>query len=570
MITQEDLRMASQDTLWGPGIDQYSINFEPRRGLPFWQEHDFYNQTYQITAPIAIEDSLRNCDPRVDGSNIDLIRFDYMVGTLQRYMDAMGYSVNVFKHRLGFVCVRRIVHTACLLVLRETNSMGELRRTLSPGTSWSGMSRAAASIAIDRVAEATTDAASLEDLCKIFTRPCFFVDWGDAIFTAKFIAALLWSDRECFLLLCQRGLLPGCALLLFIALKVLSSDANVENEHKYTYLELQDLTWRLYLVGSSRDRQILQSTYESIVKVDRPCNKVPCFASSEDTRRLSQSFSRLLVSWQKNNPSINTVQLDLATDLARFVNRLTVDNPLTTFKERGTLAPTYFQFLWLLFEQKGQIPTADHYKIRYAAAGLFEFLKTTQSEYISSQDDQYKLAQILVDADAISFAGRVLLLMLGEGQEFQATLCFDLVLNQLYEMKGALDKSVSVAPTMFHDSGIEWRKVVYRLQLFKGIMAKDTRQSHPEAARFISDFYGIWLLCGASLVELPHSSWPCSYPRCFQPRPHLLEFQYACGRCKGAVYCSSTCQHAHWKMTTSESHQLECVACDETTPEVDA
>ncbi|KAG9083301.1 hypothetical protein FS749_006144 [Ceratobasidium sp. UAMH 11750] len=231
---------------------------------------------------------------------------------------------------------------------------------------------------------------------------------------------------------------------------------------------------------------------------------------------------------------------------------------------------TYFRFLWLLFERKGRIPTADHHIIRYAAAGAFELLKIIQSKYISSQDDQHKLAQILADADAISFVGRVLLLILGEGQEFQNTACHDLVLNQLYQMKDAVDKSVSVAPTLFHNSSLEWRKVLDRLGLFNGMLAIDTRRSDPKTARFISDFYGFWVLCGAPLSNLLHLSSPCSYPRCFQLRPHLLEFQYTCGRCKEAVYCSSPCQRAHWKMTTSQSHRLQCVAFDKAMPEVDS
>ncbi|KAG9083300.1 hypothetical protein FS749_006143, partial [Ceratobasidium sp. UAMH 11750] len=138
---------------------------------------------------------------------------------------------HVFKHYYGCLCVHCLFHITCLAVLRETKTMDVFLETLDRGASWNGMSRAAAFAALNRVGEATMDAASLEDFCKIFTRPCFFVDGREAVCFAISIAAILWSDRDNFLILYQRGLLPGCALLLLAALKLLPSGANVGVQH---------------------------------------------------------------------------------------------------------------------------------------------------------------------------------------------------------------------------------------------------------------------------------------------------------------------------------------------------
>ncbi|KAG8787927.1 hypothetical protein FRC12_015107 [Ceratobasidium sp. 428] len=67
-----------------------------------------------------------------------------------------------------------------------------------------------------------------------------------------------------------------------------------------------------------------------------------------------------------------------------------------------------------------------------------------------------------------------------------------------------------------------------------------------------------WLSLGRLLRFKLDSKHICAYSRCFSPGLIPAATLLVCDRCQMAYYCSYACQHADWKLNTSESHKNGC------------
>ncbi|KAG8708643.1 hypothetical protein FRC09_001118 [Ceratobasidium sp. 395] len=228
---------------------------------------------------------------------------------------------------------------------------------------------------------------------------------------------------------------------------------------------LQDLGFRLYLVGSHRDRQILHHVCLSATQKDIDWGKHIRVESPEDSRVIAEAFFNLYLVSQR---SVDTkaLPIDFMAHLAGFVLHITGWTPELTADEVIDVAYAALQFLWLLLEHRVRILAADQHKVRLCASYVFGFFGHLQNKRISTKQEQTRLAGMLAQAEIVALAGRVLLLVLEEGGEFQGLELLNEAISGTAELEASLSKSVAIAPELFLDSKLEWAKVYAQFRTF--------------------------------------------------------------------------------------------------------
>ncbi|KAG8717937.1 hypothetical protein FRC08_006316 [Ceratobasidium sp. 394] len=541
--------------IWGLGFNEYSVRrFYPRKLHVPNKEMEMFHNTYGIPPPAILESTLCRGDPRA--TDFGFMRVHTIMETMGEYMMKTNCR-KPFDRYYGFLCFRHLLHTTCLCGLGEFYDRIRLLRLLQQGADWGDLFKLVANEALNNAEKATKDAASFEEFCKIFVDSRFIGRLGPGEFAAAILISL-WQDRGSFLILCLRGLLPGCSLLLLITLKLLPLHPDKETVHEATFF-LQHLVLRLYLVGSHRDRQILQyiflATQQMLVSVFEPDT---LFVGPEDSRMVSQAYSGLLSVWQQDGSSTRNVPVKLMDALSGDVVGLSTFNPSATTGELIDVAGTSLKFLWLLLEHRGRVPTLEHAWVKRYCSGLFQFIWVIEKR-ISGQEARHRLAQMLADTEIISLAGRVVLFALDPENGFRNvnhTNEPDTTLEDLSKIGGAIKKSVITAPELFADSKLEWAKVLAYLESSREI---GTGQQ-TERARYIRDTLEAWAGHSSALKDKYYEPQKCAHPRCARllTCEKALRLHYRCGRCNQAAYCDSTCQTTHWQLATSQSHKLEC------------
>ncbi|KAG9101147.1 hypothetical protein FRC07_010352, partial [Ceratobasidium sp. 392] len=74
-------------------------------------------------------------------------------------------------------------------------------------------------------------------------------------------------------------------------------------------------------------------------------------------------------------------------------------------------------------------------------------------------NEQKMLAEMLADVEIVSLAGRILLTITEEGNEFADTEGVDLFVYHLTALEQVMNKSIDTVPELFVDSGIQWDKL---------------------------------------------------------------------------------------------------------------
>ncbi|KAG9077078.1 hypothetical protein FRC06_009107 [Ceratobasidium sp. 370] len=337
------------------------------------------------------------------------------------------------------------------------------------------MSHAIASEALDKAGAATESSFLLDEFCKIFTSAEFLASPNPKGPYGSIVAGGLWRDRGSFMTLCSRGLLPGCALLLLAISTLLKLNQN------------QD-----------RDRQILRSVAATILEKEKFGSKnEKHFLSVEDSRTIRQAYSGLLFVWQQDTSSIEDISLDFLGTLNSYVLFMTAFNPSVVIQDEIEVAYTSLRFLWLLFEQRGRMPATDHAGIRYCSLDVFQLLRLIQSDCESARQEQPRFAQMLADCEIVSLIGRIILLILVDGNEFHNTEHLSIMLEKLQMLDDAINKSAAAAPELFRDSKIEWMKVFSRLLLCSE--GENTSGNDPDRARLVSSMLNTWYQFATSL-----------------------------------------------------------------------
>ncbi|KAG8772726.1 hypothetical protein FRC12_002923 [Ceratobasidium sp. 428] len=545
--------------IWGPGFSEYSIrDFEPRISKISRSEMEASERLYEIPPLSWVETSLRRCDPRVRGTS--RMSVDDIADALTGYTRANNFC-NVFKNYYGFLCVRYLLHTVCLAALGPTVDV--FVRSLPQNASWSDVSSRVAAEALKRAAQVTKNASSFEDYYGIFRGSRFldFLKDSDAGETYSFfLTGLLWSDRGSFLRLCQKGLLPGSAILLMIALKQPPTNLDEENVGNST-LRVRDLAFRSYLIGSARDRQILRVVCMPAIDRKIPSSSyIEYFFDPQDSRTISQEYVNLLHAWLQDDSDAKCTPTSFTSTLTTFVLQMAIYNPSATPQEHRRMIYTSLRMLWLLFECRGQTSTLDHPGIRTHCVVVVFLLGFVQEICISTAENKYRFLQMLADIEIIGLIGRTLLLVLDERNEPRSMYGFEEILDTLSSQGNIINDSIIAAPELFYDSKIEWAKILAHCNAYKQLLLGDPVRNSSEI-RYTTKIISGWLRLAKSLED-DSQAQECAYPRCFQRFSLNIAVHYICGRCNSATYCSVNCQRAHWKITTSESHELACSVSD--------
>ncbi|KAG8794115.1 hypothetical protein FRC12_000463 [Ceratobasidium sp. 428] len=544
--------MTALGYIWGPTFEEYHTHvFEPHPSklvdaeiAEFFEEHD------SLLPLNCVETSLAYFDPRIDNVGfISQFGLSDIAAMLRKYLTQSKDKVriqcinSIFKHYYGFLCARYLLHIACLSVLRQTSIQDEILDSLPRNASWAQFSQSIVFAALDKASEALANDESLEDLVSVVTG---FFATGLDIEDVLFIITELWRDRDSLLTLCMDGMLPGCSLLLLSSMEVLPTEVN-ESTYK-TYMYLQGLSFRLFLVGSHRDRQLLQPVcmFTPENDIDWP-DDFEGYVDSADSQIITDAYFGLVAVWQE---TFNTeiLPIDLAIRLDRFILKTAARNTEMRSHNLILTLHTSFRLLWLIFEHRGRIPVDDHINIRDYAITVFVFLEILQLRRICTDEDQYMLARMLADIELIALAGRILLLVMYEGCNFEDTYLLNSFLDQLKKLGDAISYSAGVAPELFNESKTEWCKVANHMTSYDKEVAGPINAPGSSEAECLWRMFEAWAVW-SPLLNISQCSSParCAYPRCFETihkLPDMVKAQYACGRCNKVAYCNLVCQRA--------------------------
>ncbi|KAG9088799.1 hypothetical protein FRC07_012471, partial [Ceratobasidium sp. 392] len=318
--------------------------------------------------------------------------------------------------------------------------------------------------ALDLMVEMITD-LSFEEMCDFFTRNSSFTrDSKGVEMDSAALVSVLWESRDKFFVLCSRGLLPGCSLLLLTMFTLLSIRHQTDTTMGLALTLLQDLVLRTYLVGSHRDRQILHFICPHII----PQNEMEWstgIKSPEDSRAIAGSFTGLLLVTQ-HSANVKNTPIDFMGYLVGFVFHATKLNPTVTASEMIEVAETSLQFLWLLLHEYGRIAAKDQHKVRFYAATFYRFLGFIEREHTSTSKDRLGFARLLARGEVMALTGRVVLLMLEEGKEFKNVELHARLIQDMNELEEPFKQLEAVDPELFSDSKLEWGKVFAQIAIF--------------------------------------------------------------------------------------------------------
>ncbi|KAG8699093.1 hypothetical protein FRC09_006842 [Ceratobasidium sp. 395] len=217
LITSRSKISSTADGIWGPSFEEYSTrDFEPHETEPDAETEGFYDK-YQAFHLKTVQNSLFRLDPRDPPE--DMIPLGFLVYGMGRYSN-VNKKCPIFKHYYGFICVRHLIQGACYTLLSQSDNLDQLK-SLPRSATWGEMSRVLAFKAMDVTVEMAQDDQLFEMLLNTLSGASS--DQGQEMEEsyALMILSSLWFDRNSFMILCLRGLLPGCALLLLATYRFL-------------------------------------------------------------------------------------------------------------------------------------------------------------------------------------------------------------------------------------------------------------------------------------------------------------------------------------------------------------
>ncbi|KAG9094937.1 hypothetical protein FS749_011487 [Ceratobasidium sp. UAMH 11750] len=393
------------------------------------------------------------------------------------------------------------------------------------GNSWNELARIATLKALQLAGEATTNSTSLEALYRVFTSRNFELDNSTIEADSSFLVRVLWLNRAYFLKLCAGGLLPGCSLLLLALLKLFP--VTPEQNFRQNCLLLRDLSSRHFLVGSNRDRQILQLIY--------------IYA-----RRVAQAYSGLLYVSQRDVPSAQVLSVDFTRFIYKFVLSTLGPTNIATPQDLISVSFTSVEFLWLLVEHRPRISVPDQDKLRLFMLYIQTFTTKIEEQRIVTGEDRRAFGLALGDADFQNLVGRILLIATLEGSELHDINLWEGYLGSILQVIKVIAYSSVFTPERIPDAKADWVKVWEQIEVFWGLSLSDARRA-AEVRQRVADMRRAWDI---THTALDHSETgvprKCAYPRCFRPiaTKRLLGAQYACERCGTVTYCDRICQRA--------------------------
>ncbi|KAG8720845.1 hypothetical protein FRC08_017886 [Ceratobasidium sp. 394] len=428
--------------------------------------------------------------------------------------------------------------------------LDEILGSLPPSVDWNEFSDSIADAASGLTADTTTTADLPHILNQIFSETYFFEFQGmDNRSDVEFLIVELWMDRQSFFTLCSRGLLPGCALLLLAAWKWLPT----ESQHRFcgNCLLLQDLCYRLYLVGSNQDLQVLH--HVCVYDIEKVANRDRfwmCFVSTEDSRELASAYGNFLSASRTDPSIIGVLSVKIVGLVGQFVLEMIIADDAATLQEKLVVNYHNLEFLWLFLEHRGRVSLVDGDKIKRHAMTIFMFTAGNRTYLVKTQEDQVDFARMLVASEIVGLITRVLLTIMDKGYVFPGREEWRTLLGSVIRLGEALDKSISQAPELFDESRIEWAKFLDQLGLEVRLGVPDVNGKAQFLREIVLNMTN-WARKRGFLGTNNQPPQSCGYTRCFRPseQEEPLRVSYMCGRCRATRYCSQGCQQADWKFS---------------------
>ncbi|KAG8697401.1 hypothetical protein FRC08_006548 [Ceratobasidium sp. 394] len=551
--------MASREKLWGPGLDIYSQNFDPRTSTTSEKMTTKFYKTHGVPSLEVLENIV--CQPDIVEKKVKIIgaRLSEITKIFQRYT-AMNQA-KLFNHYYGFLCVRQMLHLFCLTIISNPDPDNSFYKTLDHTASYRAQTEAVARRAMWEVGEGSRGEWKTPTFVQMFSRVCQIWDESGKSTDLPLVVRKLWEDRGSFLILCARGLLPGFPLLLFASYTLAPKDDKGLLE---LCVQLKDLYARNYLVGSNRDRQVIAETYPSALsKYEQQDGRtINSFVSSQDTRTISLVQANLLHGFQRKLANVEALSVDMAGYLSDLVLEVVGSDPSAAVEELASASHYALEYFWLLLARPKDISVENQISIRWFVSRIFKFIRAVDARKSSAEsDDKLCLARRFAQSDVIGLIGRILFLTLNQEIEADNTSRFwDTLFKSILELKPALNDWVQTSPELFYDLKIDWTKLV---ELLMSIAINYTPECRPEwHLVYVREMLMLMVDINPSFINNDIVGQHCAYPRCF-PIPEdvvMIDARYWCEGCGRVTYCNPKCQLAHWNMETLESHKLECEA----------
>ncbi|KAG8721670.1 hypothetical protein FRC09_007537 [Ceratobasidium sp. 395] len=221
---------------------------------------------------------------------------------------------------------------------------------------------------------------------------------------------------------------------------------------------LHDMALRLYLVGSNRDRQMLQPICKFYMenKFEWPSD-LERFSGTPDSQAVVQAYVGLSKIWRQDRACIGSVSLDFLAQIIDWSNDAWGYSYGATSYELLAILRTGLQLMWLVFEYYGRFPAAIHPKV---LTGRF---KVISSGMLQLSVEKRLYAEMFADEEGVSLLARVLLLITDEGNELEVLDKQDDVAEVYEAMATVTDVLVPAAPGHFLESSADWAKVARHL-----------------------------------------------------------------------------------------------------------
>ncbi|QRV80485.1 MYND Zn-finger protein [Ceratobasidium sp. AG-Ba] len=362
---------AMAELTWGPEFSRYSIrDFEPRASDRESREAQVTHESFNAHSLARLEHALGKLEIRtldINCVNTDSIEGSSMTISISVYSASNG-KCKLFKYYYGFLCIRYLVHDTCFAVLGISGAWNRVLATVPSDATWTQSSHIVAFRALDVVAEMTRSPGFFESFCQKLLATKFGGDETSRKILAQLIIMMLWRDRDSFLTLCSRGMLPGCALFLLVAFRLLPVDSSDEAASACVIC-LRDLMYRVYLVGSHRDREFLQVICIPVLR--RPVlggDGHNYHVTPEDGQAIRQAFFGLLTIWKQARFNVGSIPMEVLSRVSGFVLLVSfVNTASVTTQEQIDVTRTALQLWWLIVENKVPFPAADVPEFRVCA-----------------------------------------------------------------------------------------------------------------------------------------------------------------------------------------------------------
>ncbi|KAG8694429.1 hypothetical protein FRC08_008494 [Ceratobasidium sp. 394] len=549
--------MASQEHLWGPEFEYYSQNFDPRESTISDESVTAFYSVHGVPPLAVLENTM--CAHDIVEHNVGIIQqcLGEITRIFQRYT-AMNRA-KVFKNYYGFLCVRQILHLACLAILSTSHPGTHFYHSLDSTASYRKLAHIVALKAMEEVGEGFSRGELAINILNLGGQlgQISGASGENAVF--PLVTHKLWEDRDTFLTLCACGLLPGCSLL--ICTLYAYGPASSGDQDFYTLLK--DLAIRQYLIGSNRDRPILEVV---CTKIFPNCKALESweatrFVPSRNSRGTSQAYAGLLYAFQQDLADVESISVNMAGFLSDLALEAVGSDPSATIKGICNTVHCTFEYFWLILARPFESLVDGQRGIRYFVSHIFTFIQTVVERQTSlSHQEKHWLALMFAKSNLISLVGRILLLTIqpeslsgATGMEYLPAFLMSFTKLQIIVADWA-----QASPAVFHDSQCDLVKLIFLLgSIALGRIGKPLAGWQLTHVQTMAE---LMISISTSFLGGDIESHACGYPRCF-PLPVSVPVPgagYWCKKCRRVAYCGPKCQLAHWNMMTSESHKLGC------------